>query len=234
MTDACSSEANCPFLSQFNLYGWRPDPSLCDDENYMDMVLLITRSSTCATSGRVGCVLVDTSIIPRLDIGEEESVDWLERRLFGCIVGAATNSPLFAPTDSDIHAEISCLGQACNSNHAARGCTAYVTIAPCKKCFAALVAFHIGRIVSRQLPPKLISDCASRNGIQVAELTREMKRKQMARINALINTGRTDAELMAYVARRKTWREERKREKKERSGVARGCNTACSAGTGSN
>mmetsp|Transcript_24722 Transcript_24722/g.50726 ORF Transcript_24722/g.50726 Transcript_24722/m.50726 type:complete len:233 (-) Transcript_24722:1923-2621(-) len=211
--------SRCPRLcSSFNLHGWRPDPSLTDDENYMDMVLLITRSSTCKTSGRVGCVLVDTAIISSTSNGENETVEELEMRLFGCIIGAATNSPLFAPTDSDIHAEISCLGQACNSNHAVRGCTAYITIAPCKRCFAALVAFRIGRIVSRQLPPQLISDCAARNGIQVDELTREMNRKQMARINGLINTGRSDEELMEYVQRRKKWREQRKREKKEKAG----------------
>ena len=158
---------------------------------------------------------------------EIESVEDLERRLFSRIIGAATNRPLFAPTDSDIHAEVSCLGQACNSRHAVQGCTVYITIHPCKRCFAALVAFGVGRIVSRQIPPKQIVDCAHRNGIEVAELSREMNRSQMKRINELIaaasegdadagnRTCRTDEELMEYIARRKKWREQKRQEKKE-------------------
>lgn len=225
----------CPALEPFDLYGWRPCPALSDDENYLDIVLLLTRSSTCKTSGRVACILVDTTLTPRpsandasnSETNQTESVDELERRLLSCIIGAATNAPLFAPTDSDIHAEISCLGQACNCKHAVRGCTVYITIHPCKRCFAALVAFGVGRIVSRQMPPKQIVDCAHRNGIVVAELTKEMNRSQMKRINELVSPARngeetseygqacrTDEELMEYVARRKKWREQKRQEKK--------------------
>lgn len=230
-----SVATKCPALERFDLHGWRPCPTLSDDENFLDIVLLLTRSSTCKTSGRVACVLVDTAFKSRLSVdnkrvlggNQAESVEELERRLFGSIIGAATNAPLFAPTDSDIHAEISCLGQACNNKHAVRGCTAYITIHPCKRCFAALVAFGVGRIVSRQMPPKQIVDCAHRNGIEVSELTKDMNRSQMKRINELVSatrdseeTGgerqacRTDEELMEYVARRKKWREQKRQEKK--------------------
>ena len=235
----------CPALAPFNLYGWQPDPTLSDDENFLDIVLLLTRSSTCKTSGRVACILVDTALMPRPTANEGsksgcaqggpngESVAKLEQRLFSCIVGAATNRPLFAPTDSDIHAEISCLGQACNSRHAVRGCTAYITIHPCKRCFAALVAFGVGRIVSRQMPPKQIVDCAHGNGIEVAELTKDMNRSQMKRINELVAAAsgddaegdrqawKTDGELMEYVARRKKWREQKRQEKKMASDSSR-------------
>ena len=232
-----SAVIKCPALQSFDLYGWRPDPSLSDDENFLDIVLLLTRSSTCKTSGRVACVLVDTTLMfqpsvknkRHFDDNKEESVEDLERRLFGSIIAAATNAPLFAPTDSDIHAEISCLGQACNNRHAVRGCTIYITIHPCKRCFAALVAFGVGRIVSRQMPPKQIVDCAHRNGIEVAELTRDMNRSQMKRINELVSTAnglgeetggnraarRTDGELMEYVESRKKWREQKRQEKKD-------------------
>ena len=232
-----SAASNCPALAPFEMYGWRPDPTLSDDENFLDIVLLLTRSSTCKTSGRVACILVDPTIMPKppatndvsnLNSSKEiESVEELERRLFSRIVGAATNRPLFAPTDSDIHAEVSCLGQACNSRHAAQGCTVYITIHPCKRWFAALVAFGVGRIVSRQMPPKLIVECAHRNGIEVAELTKDMNRSPMKRINELIaaasegdadednRTCRTDEELMEYIARRKKWREQKRQEKKE-------------------
>ena len=230
------SAEKCEALEPFDLYGWRPDPTLSDDENMLDIVLLLTRSSSCKTSGRVACILVDPTVMPPAtndNIGENdariESVEELERRLYGSIIGAATNAPLFADTDSDIHAEISCLGQACNNGHAVRGCTAYITIYPCKRCFAALVAFDVGRIVSRQLPPKLIVDCALKNGIKVAELTKDMNRSQMRRINQLVaaaenggeggeeHTCRTDEELMEFIERRKKWREQKRQEKKEAS-----------------
>ena len=232
-----SAATICPALKSFDLYCWRPDPTLSDDENFLDIVLLLTRSSTCKTSGRVACILVDTTLMTQpsvengrnLDGDQVESVEDLERRVFGSIIGAATNAPLFAPTDSDIHAEISCLGQACNNRRSVRGCTVYITIHPCKRCFAALVAFGVGRVVSRQMPPKQIVDCAHRNGIEVAELTRDMNRCQMKRINELVSTAnglgketdgeekacRTDEELMEYVARRKKWREQKRQEKKD-------------------
>ena len=45
----------------------------------------------------------------------------------------------------------------------------------------------------------------------VAELTREMNRLQMKRINEIFNVERTDEELMEDIQRRRRWRAERKK-----------------------
>eukprot|EP00978_Attheya_sp_CCMP212_P029563 scaffold105351_cov55-Attheya_sp.AAC.5 len=204
-----------PLLEKFPLYGWKPDPNLTDDENYMDLVLLVTRSSTCTKHGHVACVLVDPALAPPRPLISirDESVAELEKRLYATIVGAATNRSLFRDTDSDIHAEIACLAQACQTKRRTVRCTAYITIRPCKNCFAALVAFQVDRIVSRQLAPPEMCAVALQHDMQMAELTRDQNRAQMKRINELVNgnTGTTDEELMKFTERRKQWRANKKR-----------------------
>jgi deoxycytidylate deaminase len=73
-------------------------------------------------------------------------------RIFPNIVGAATNTPLFDGMDvtSDIHAEINALALVCRSSQSTEGCTAYIPIHTCQRCFAALVTFGIRRIVCRR------------------------------------------------------------------------------------
>ena len=200
-------------LGRFNLFRWLPDPSLSDDENYMDLVLLVTRNSACSNQGHMGSLIVDPRIVERTGRSPDmsETVKGMERRLYGCVIGAATNQPLFRESDSDIHAEITALGQACRNRHSTDGCTAYITMPPCKRCFAALVTFGIKRIVSRKLPPQQIRDTAANNGIEVLELDSETRRTQMERINRLTNLTKTDEELMRITAQRKRRREEKKR-----------------------
>eukprot|EP00980_Cylindrotheca_fusiformis_P000170 scaffold26_cov117-Cylindrotheca_fusiformis.AAC.11 len=82
------------FLQDFELYGWKPDEALSLDENAMDLVMLVTRTSHCK-QGSMACILLNT---------EDES-----------IVSVATNRALFTENDSDVHAEIAALGAACQS-----------------------------------------------------------------------------------------------------------------------
>lgn len=208
MTQPVEERPAYPLLDKFSLYGWKPNQSLTDDENYMDIVLLVTRSSVCTAHGHVGCLLVDPTLVPARS--NETQAD-LERRICNSVIGAATNASLFNEADSDIHAEIACLGQACKNRNSTENATAYITIHPCKRCFAALVAFGVKRIVSRQLPPRNICQVAEREGMAVAELTREMNRLQMKRINEIFNVERTDEELMEDIQRRRRWRAERKK-----------------------
>ena len=142
----------------------------------------------------------------------EDSEEDLEfcNRIISNIYGAATNVPLFGTEDvtSDIHAEISALGMTCQNGYNSKGCTAYITIPPCKRCFAALVAFGITRIVTRQEAPPLIQETATKHGIQVCNFTKEMNRAQMSRINLLVNNNLTnDVELMKFVEQRREHRQ---------------------------
>mmetsp|Transcript_3289 Transcript_3289/g.4793 ORF Transcript_3289/g.4793 Transcript_3289/m.4793 type:complete len:94 (+) Transcript_3289:882-1163(+) len=66
------------------------------------------------------------------------------------VIAASTNQSLFTPNSSDIHAEVAALGQACQNGKMTMGCTAYITMPPCKKCFMSLYASGITRIVSRK------------------------------------------------------------------------------------
>eukprot|EP00566_Odontella_aurita_P022058 CAMPEP_0113568120 /NCGR_PEP_ID=MMETSP0015_2-20120614/23666_1 /TAXON_ID=2838 /ORGANISM="Odontella" /LENGTH=228 /DNA_ID=CAMNT_0000470613 /DNA_START=264 /DNA_END=947 /DNA_ORIENTATION=+ /assembly_acc=CAM_ASM_000160 len=205
--DPAAISKTCSPLAPFDLFGWRPDPELTDDENYMDVVLLITRHSVCDWQGHMGSIIVDPALgleeggaqkQPdqkeegfQEGIGKEEvRIRRLERRLLSHVISAATNSPLYGKEDSDLHAEIDALGQACRSHRSTEGCSVYITMPPCRRCFAALVAFRVGRIVSRKLPPEKIRAVAAERGIEVVELTAAQKRTQMARINALVNRSR--------------------------------------------
>ncbi len=198
----------------FNLFSWSPCHNLSDDENYMDIVFLITRSSNNGQQGHMGSLIVRPS---RYFANETES-DYKER-IFSNILGAATNQPLFGTKEvtSDIHAEISALGQACQASKSTTGCTAYITIPPCKRCFAALVAFGIRRIVTRQESPREIRCTADQQGIEVLSLTREQNRNQMKRINQLINPHLSDEELMQIAEHNKLQRQERKLAKNKTS-----------------
>ena len=160
---------------------------------------------------------------PSSPLTDNDSAHTHAHRIFSNILGAATNVALFGTKEvtSDIHAEISALGQACQASHSTTGCTAYITIPPCKRCFAALVAFGIRRIVTRQESPPEIRETAVQYGMEVLSLTREQNRGQMQRINQLVNYNRTDQELMEIAERNKIQRRERKEAKKNAIKAAR-------------
>jgi deoxycytidylate deaminase len=175
---------------KFELYGWKPDPELTEDELYLDVVFLITRSTQDdGRQGHMGALIVrpekssssSNSIAVRSDVCIEctgttienskdrnekddgvisSSSPFDEGRFFQNILGAGTNTPLFDNNEStsDIHAEINALGEACKSSQSTENCTAYITIPPCKRCFAALVTFGIRRIVTRQASPFIIRE----------------------------------------------------------------------------
>lgn len=222
-----------PLLTPYNLYEWKPDISLTDDENYMDLVLLLTRHSADNQTTQRHCasLLVDPTLVVdgscQLDdshsnAGNEIQQLEFQHRIYGNIIGAATNQPLFSPADSDIHAEIACLSQACRNHNSTKNCIIYITIPPCKRCFAALVIFGIKRIVSRQLPPALIVKTAEQNAMEITSFSQEMNRQQMKRINELVNPERTDKELMNIVCQRKQWREAKRLERKNNKSLKKG------------
>lgn len=222
--------ATCPYFERFDMHGWRPDPSLPDDENYMDAVILITRNSSCPQGG-MGCVLVRPSSSCRNGDHNDETVgsrrraedQWqrqlgLQRRLYGSVIAASTNAPLFTDSDSDVHAEIGALGQASCSGNSTLGTTAYITMPPCKRCFASLVVSGVKRIVSRRSPPPAIAAVAKLKGVEMTNLA-ETAKEQQDRVNTVINNsrgfgvGKTREEIEELAARRKRRREERKARK---------------------
>jgi deoxycytidylate deaminase len=140
-----------------------------------------------------------------------------ERQFYENIVGIGTNTSLFNNNEctSDIHAEINALGEVCRRQNqsTSENCTAYITIPPCKRCFAALVTFGIKRIVTRQQSSKLIQDTAVKYGIECKHFNQTEKRNQMIRINKLVNPNQTDEELMKITEQMQFKRKVRKAER---------------------
>lgn len=223
---------------QFPLYGWKPDPTVSDDENYLDVVMLITRSvQDDGQQGHMGALIVRPKQQPAGDkkskstedvtsLSTSSSSSNYEDQFYNQILGAATNTPLFGGKDvtSDVHAEINALGQACKSSESTDGCTAYITIHPCKRCFAALVTFGIKRIVCRREIISLISETAAEQGITVRHLTYEEQHRQMQRLNKLLNADKSHDDLMEMADDIQQKRKERKlalKQKKEAAWAAK-------------
>lgn len=166
-------------LSRFELHGYRPSAALSDDVNYMDIVMIITRSST-LNQGSMGCLLVNPTCTNNSHIQQSDLL------LASRIIAAATNTSLFKPDDSDVHAEINAIGHVAKHTHLSTlGATAYITMPPCKRCFGALFSVGIKRIVSRRPPDIQLKAVASNVGIEMACLRKEEAMEQKLRLDQL-------------------------------------------------
>ena len=205
-------------LDPYKMHGWQPDPSLSVDENLLRAVLLVTRNSICI-QGYMGCILINPSKFS----GFDDSNAWKES-----IVGVCTNKPLYTNMDSDVHAEIGALGQAARLGNSTEGCTAYITMPPCKTCFGALYAAGIRRIVSPRRAIGVVSKAAPRVGIEMVSMTDDDSARTSF-LNKLTGMGDGDvtkrsseaqAEIEEKRKKRKEERAEKKRRKKERQKTA--------------
>ncbi|KAL7463172.1 hypothetical protein ACHAXS_003551 [Conticribra weissflogii] len=219
-------------LSVYEMQSYSPSPNLSDDVNYMDIVMIITRSSI-LRQGSMGCLLVQPNNYTQQTENHED-------RIFNAIIAAANNSSLFNADDSDVHAEINAIGQIAQRNqmtamnsHATnyemmttQGATAYITMPPCKKCFGALHASGITRIVSRRQPSKLLLETSKNIGIEMVCLTDEEIADQKARLDKLFalskSTSATSGDIGMNcsaddVLKRRQQRKEDKRTKKAKS-----------------
>jgi deoxycytidylate deaminase len=203
-TAAQTSQPTVPPLSSFPTYGWRSDPSLSDDVNFMDLVLIITRTSQ-LLQGSMACILV--RLPPSVDSRKSlktchkatttpmpvngpttaaTTTDQINKRMEDAILSIATNQSFYKENESDIHAEIVALGQAARAGRSTDRCTAYITMPPCKRCLAALYTAGITRIVSRYPTPENYRHAAETRGIEFVDLPIHVREAQRARIDALI------------------------------------------------
>lgn len=176
MVDSCDDGP----LSSFDLHGYKPSPDISEDITYLDLVLIITRTSAKLRQGSMGCLIVrpvDQDVLQNK--GEA-------KQLYSRIIAASNNSSLFTPGCSDVHAEINAIGQIAQSKqHTTQGATVYITMPPCSRCFAALHASGIKRIVSRKKTHDKLLQAASKFGIEMLHLTQKENQDQIERINAL-------------------------------------------------
>ena len=209
---------------RYELYGWRPSPQLSNDENYLDLVMLITRNSTCR-QGHMGCIIVSSStsgydqeMVPAeedvfIENPDNSTIDILEDTLSCKIIGASTNLELYRPFDSDIHAEVGALGDAAKRGKSTFGGTAYITMAPCKRCFTSLFSSGIKRIVARQDLPAVMAKVSNENDIDYCDMKYQAK-EQDIRISLLTNKVESQDEFRAEVTAGRKRRAEAKRVRK--------------------
>eukprot|EP00536_Pseudo-nitzschia_multiseries_P006520 jgi/Psemu1/100863/gw1.139.27.1 len=140
-------------LKDHQLHGWQPNKSLSVDENFMDLCMIITRSSK-LKQGSMACILVnesgnsdgvDAKTLPTSPTGTGSADN--TNTMCDSIISVANNRPLFSETSSDVHAEISAIGEAARHGLPTENATAYITMPPCKNCFGALAVAGIRRIV---------------------------------------------------------------------------------------
>lgn len=211
--------------SRFELYGWQPDPNLSDDENYMDLVMLVTRNSICL-QGYMGCVIVNPDLSHTLDVGcsslspqyQHQHQEYHRQKIYHNIIGASTNLPLFTESDSDIHAEIGALGQCNQYGKTTKGSIAYITMPPCKRCFAALLSAGVTKIVAQQRHPDVILQTAKKHGIVMVDMGIEYKAQQHTRVEELIckvigDTDKSEERKELLFERRKRRKEQRQAKK---------------------
>ena len=144
-------------VERFELYGWQPNPNMSIDDNLMELLVLLTRNSTCR-QGHMACILArpepqynnnhDNNKNNKNDDNDDKDSHW--QWLNQCLVSVAINTSLYKDGDSDVHAEINALGEAAKQGQSTRGCTAYISMPPCKRCFGGLYAAGIVRIVTRR------------------------------------------------------------------------------------
>jgi deoxycytidylate deaminase len=213
------------FLSP-SVFGWKPCHSLTEHENFMDLVLLVTRSSQ-LKQGSMACILVSPPVTDDIE-GTNNNVDNIENNnspnrkryktsndgtiLTDRIITIATNQSFYKENESDIHAEVVAISQVANrlslpipstlqrewddnrmmmSTNATtipcttQNATAYITMPPCKRCFAALVTAGIKRIVSRYPSASAIQTIAAQKSIEMIVIP-----ENRSRIQTIIHTYR--------------------------------------------
>jgi len=214
--DYCNSNA----LDGIQTYGWVPSQELSHDDNMLDLLLLITRNSICR-EGHMGCILTrpfqqnnncDSMTTPLSNIPNGTDM------LLDSIVAVSNNGPFYSATSSDVHAEIVGVGKCARQGISTHGCTAYVTMAPCKNCLAALVKAGIRRIVYFRKTPLYLEEIAQQADHKlVLQAVSHVSDEQKARMNDWVakykqqNGGVQEEE---EIARQRL---ERKREKKEKA-----------------
>jgi len=191
------NQSPSPYLKQYDLCSWQPDGSRSCDENYMDIVMILTRSVQ-FRQGSMGCIIVSS---PAKDDGN----------FFDGIIGANTNQSLFNKDDSDVHAEIATLGSCSQIGNATKDATVYITMPPCKRCFGALCAAGIKRIVSNRNYSQTILDGAKSREIELVTMSREFSDQQKDRISEIINSSANGGEVNITEERMRRKVEKRRR-----------------------
>jgi len=129
------------------------------DETWLEVAKVVAKRSTCPRK-QVGAVLVDAHnrvVATGYNGAPSKSPHCCD---VGCIIDPATGSCLRA-----IHAEVNALMQA---GERARGCTLYMTLAPCWRCATMIVQAGVRKVVFAEVGEHSDSDhFLESNGVEV-------------------------------------------------------------------
>jgi len=206
-------------LKPFDLHKWQPTPTLSREENYIDMVLLLTRNSHCR-QGSMGSIIVkhfESSMEYKtnnesgnISNDARKTNEHFEFEFYRSIIGAGINSSLFEDVpsckvaenrkieiipkknNSDIHAEINAIGSASRYGKSTLNASIYITMPPCRKCFGSIVASGIKRIVTcKPCICENINNAAKRLGIEMVHW--DIQKEQKIRIEKMMSFSNTNA-----------------------------------------
>ena len=162
---AICSDSNSELLSagqSYPIFNWRPNPDISRDENYLDLLMLVTRNSTCK-QGSMACFLIEGSEFKDNDMKNNLTAE----SYISSIISCNNNTWMYRRNHSDVHAEICAISSAARRGVRTDGCCAFITMPPCKKCFSALVEAGVQRIVSRFESAQDVLKVAQRVGIEM-------------------------------------------------------------------
>mmetsp|Transcript_15849 Transcript_15849/g.32582 ORF Transcript_15849/g.32582 Transcript_15849/m.32582 type:complete len:232 (-) Transcript_15849:8-703(-) len=205
-----------PFdLLSFQMYTYQPLPTQSIERNFMEITLMLTRTSICR-QGFMGCIITtDTSketISPSLDAYAKY------------VLVAQVNVPVFSTNGSDLHAEANAISTAASSGVSLANSTAYISMPPCKNCFMLLVAAGVKRIVSRKRVCETVrtwlDDSSKNTGGVVFEEVADTEESKARLLDLVRNSGCLDVEKVKELRRKR--KEEEKERKKRRSENAEG------------
>lgn len=188
-SSAAAAPASAVVLSAFELYGWKPDPTRSRDCNYMDLCMVVTRNSQ-LKQGSMACILVRPQPLSVTTSGDEDTTTTTTttnvESIYNDILVVANNLPFYTQRDSEIHAEMACIGQAARRGVSLQGATAYITMPPCKRCLPALWVAGVQRVVSRQPIYDKIPEAFASHNMIYHKMDDDDQRERMERINQLV------------------------------------------------
>jgi len=178
----CTEAHHSMLLKPFQTFGWQPDESLSEDDNFMDLTLIVTRSAR-LKQGSMACILVQRKASDDDTTTTNDLSTMLDR-----IVSVSTNQALYQEGASDVHAEIAALGHAAKTGRVTNECSAYITMPPCKVCFGALLSAGVKRIITSYAPNLAkrsdLMHAAAKHNIEMIGV--DDLKKQRARVEEIV------------------------------------------------
>jgi len=200
-------------ITTFDIYDWSPDATISIDENFLDVALMVCRTSVCV-QGLMGCIFVKP--LPAPHVPADLSAELTAEFYLSAIIASSINTPFYKVLTSDIHAEINAISACSRAGIATEKASAYISMPPCKDCFQALIQAGVRRIVSRKNACEAVVRVAGElGGVTLVDL-KDSEESIERRLRIVRNSGRgkTEEQIKEERKKRKEYSIREKSEKK--------------------